>query len=81
MIDQVMIGLTGAVAVLLTQQQNPRLKRYACWFGIAGQPFWFFATYKAQQWGIFALSFLYAYAWFLGLYNNWIKPAAIKGAI
>jgi len=81
MIDQVMIGLTGAVAVLLSQQQNANLKRYACFFGIAGQPFWFYATYKAQQWGIFALSFLYAYAWFLGLYNNWIKPRLAEVAL
>lgn len=74
MIEQIMIGLTGAIAVLLSQQQSISLKRYACFFGIAGQPFWFYATYKAQQWGIFGLSFLYAYAWLLGLYNNWIKP-------
>ena len=31
-------------------------------FGIIGQPFWFYATYTSEQWGMFAISFLFAYA-------------------
>ena len=42
-------------------------------FGLAGQPFWFYTTWQAEQWGIFILSFFYAGAWAKGIYNYWIK--------
>lgn len=71
--DQLLIAVTGAVAIYLTQQKNENLKRYACLFGIAGQPFWFYSAYTAEQWGIFVLCIFYAGAWMLGVYNNWIK--------
>lgn len=71
--DQLLIAVTGAVAIYLTQQKNEKLKRYACLFGIAGQPFWFYSAYTAEQWGIFVLCIFYLYAWLLGFYNNWIK--------
>jgi hypothetical protein len=32
-----------------------------------GQPFWSYASRKAEQWGIFAVSVLYALAWMKGL--------------
>jgi hypothetical protein len=71
--EQIAIALTGAVAIWLSQQSNDRLKKYACLLGIIGQPFWFYATFKAEQWGIFALSFFYTYSWFVGFKNNWMK--------
>ncbi|MGL4521343.1 MAG: hypothetical protein ACRCWQ_02155 [Bacilli bacterium] len=70
---QLAIMLTGVVAVFLTQQSNPKLKKYACIFGLIAQPFWLYATYTAGQWGIFCMTFLYTYSWATGVYNNWIK--------
>lgn len=35
------------------------------------QPFWFYATWKAEQWGIFALCFFYTYSWARGL-RQWL---------
>jgi hypothetical protein len=75
MIEQAAIALTGIVAIWLTQQSNDNWKKYACLFGLAGQPFWFYAAYTAEQWGILALTFFYTYSWLLGFKNNWI----IKG--
>lgn len=68
------IMFTGVIAVFLTQQSSPSLKKYACLFGLFGlfaHPFWFYATYQAGQWGIF----MYMYSWLMGVgvYNNWIK--------
>jgi hypothetical protein len=71
---QVAIAVTGLVAVFLTQQNNPEWKRYACLFGVAGQPFWFWVTIEAQQWGILLMSVAYTYFWLLGVYNHWIRP-------
>lgn len=73
--EQIAIALTGVVAIFLTQQSNEKLKKFACLFGLAGQPFWFYAAYTNEQWGIFTLCIFYTYSWFVGLNNNWLKPA------
>ena len=47
-------------------------KKYACIFGLIGQPFWLYTTYNSEQWGMFILSLFYTYAWWLGIKNNWL---------
>ncbi len=74
--EQIAIALTGVVAVWLSQARRPEVQRYACLFGLAGQPFWFYTSYIHAQWGIFLMSFLYAWAWFQGLRNHWLQPQA-----
>ena len=71
--EQLFIAVTGVVAIWLTQQSKNNLKKYACLFGIAGQPFWFYSAFTTEQWGIFALCFFYSYSWGLGVYNQWLK--------
>ena len=63
----------GVTAVFLSQDHRADWRKWACILGLLGQPFWFYATWKAGQYGIFALSFLYAYSWARGFYNNWIR--------
>lgn len=72
MIEQIMLGVLGVTAVFLSQDVNMNRRRYACLFGLAAQPFWFYATWKAHQWGIFALSFVYALCWIKGFANHWL---------
>jgi hypothetical protein len=72
-LEQIAIALTGIVAIWLTQQSNDSWKKYACLFGLAGQPFWFYSAYAAEQWGILVLTIFYTYSWYLGLKNNWLK--------
>ena len=72
MIEQIAIAVTGLVAIWLTQQRREGWKRYACLFGIVGQPFWFYSSYQAEQWGIFVLAVFYTYAWMVGIKNNWM---------
>ena len=71
--DQLIIALTGAVAIWLTQDERENWQKYACLFGLASQPFWFYATFMAGQWGMFALCFVYAYAWGKGFWRFWVK--------
>ncbi len=73
--EQLVILVSGAIAIWITQQNNKNLKRYACFVGIIGQPYWLEATYAAEQWGMFALSVFYTASWILGIYNNWIKTS------
>jgi hypothetical protein len=72
--DQIAIAVTGVVAIWLTQQSNEQWKKYACLFGIVGQPFWFYSAYQAEQWGIFVLCIFYTYSWCLGIKNHWLHP-------
>lgn len=76
MIEQIAIGVLGLAAVFLSQDDRIERRRYACLCGLAGQPFWLYVTWKAQQWGIFALSFLYAYSWARGFVAHWVRRSA-----
>ncbi|MBB1599993.1 hypothetical protein [Variovorax sp. UMC13] len=73
--DQIAIPILGALAAWCSQERRESWRRWACIFGIVGQPFWFYASWKAEQWGIFAVSVLYGAAWIRGLWVHWIKPA------
>ena len=42
MIEQLAIALTGVTAIVLIQSGSERLRRFACLFGLAGQPAWFY---------------------------------------
>ena len=74
MIDQVGIALTGVTAIFLAQSKHEKARRYACFFGLAGQPFWIYSALTAEQWGVLALTMLYTLAWWKGVWSYWIKP-------
>lgn len=73
MIAQIGIAIFGVIAVWLSQAANEHQRRYACLFGLASQPFWFWSAYSAEQWGIFALCVLYAASWLRGFHHQWMK--------
>jgi hypothetical protein len=75
MIDQFMIGICGATACWLSQDIQRHRQRYACLFGLLAQPFWYYAAYTAQQWGIFLVCIPYTAAWLRGFYNHWIRES------
>jgi hypothetical protein len=77
MIDQIGIALTGVTAIFLTQSKHEWLRRYACLFGIAGQPFWIYSALHAEQWGVLALTALYTLAWAKGVWAHWLKPMRV----
>ncbi len=71
--DQFFIMVTGVVAIQLSQDQSlEKWKQYACIFGVLGQPFWFYSSYMAEQWGVFILCFFYTYAWYKGIQQYWL---------
>lgn len=71
MIEQIGIAICGVTAVWLSQDTRETWRRWACIFGLAGQPFWFVATVRAEQWGIVALCALYAWSWWRGFRAHW----------
>lgn len=74
MIAQIGIAVFGLTAVYLSQQTSARARRWAPVLGLIGQPFWFVASWQAEQWGILTLAFLYTYSWAVGLWNQWVLP-------
>ena len=77
-LDQIGITFSGVIAVWLTQDKRATWRRWACIFGMLAQPFWFYAAWKAEQWGIFAMCTLYTYAWARGLWIHWLSPVHAK---
>jgi len=75
MIEQFSLGLFSLAAVFFANCRTDHWRRWACICGICAQPFWFYATWHAQQWGIFGLSFVYAALWLRGFRIYWM-PAA-----
>ena len=73
-LDQIAIALLGATAAWASQARSSGLRRWACIFGLLGQPFWFYASWQAGQWGIFAVSIVYMAAWLRGLWVYWLAP-------
>lgn len=76
--DQVAIAILGPLAVWLSQEPRLALRRWACIAGLASQPFWFYATWRAAQWGIFAVCGVYALAWARGFWVHWVKAWPIR---
>lgn len=68
---QIGIAVCGVTAIWLSQDKRESWRRWACLFGLAGQPFWFAETVSAGQWGIVALNFLYAASWWRGFRAHW----------
>jgi hypothetical protein len=73
-IDQIGIALFGALAVWLSQERRESYRRWACIFGMLGQPFWLYNSWVAEQWGIFAISILYVVVWMRGIWLHWLVP-------
>lgn len=69
--EQLAIAFAGVIAIWFSQDCCPKRRRFACLFGLAGQPFWFYSAWQAEQWGIFCLCFFYAWAWFKGVRLHW----------
>ncbi len=73
LIEQIGISLFGVIAVWLTQDKRPSWRRWACIFGLAGQPFWIYYAWNTKAWGILIICGLYLYAWAKGVWVNWLS--------
>lgn len=76
MIAQAWISIFGVLAIWLSQDARSEFRRWAPICGLLAQPAWFWTTYANAQWGIFALCFVYSWAWFKGVRTYWLKRGA-----
>lgn len=77
MIGQIWIAFFGVSAVWLSMSPNPNTARWGCVCGMISQPAWFYETYMAEQWGIFALCWCYAVSWARGIKTHWLTPREV----
>jgi hypothetical protein len=82
MIEQLAIALTTVPAILMTQIPRPGLQKWACWIGLAGQPFWFHHAWSTGSWGVFLTAVAVTLGWLVGIWIHWIRraPAATPEA-
>lgn len=73
MLDQMLIAVTTIPAVFLSQSSRVGLQRWACLFGLAGEPFWFYSSYQTQSWGVFAVAIAVTFGWLMGFRNFWLR--------
>jgi len=66
-VAQSIVFLSGGIAIWMTQSANPDIQKWACLFGLSGQPIWIWSTYKSRQWCMLFLTFAYTAAWLKGL--------------
>jgi hypothetical protein len=72
---QIGLSVCGLLAIYFVNRTD-KYQKYGSLFGIIGQPFWFIAMWRSEQWVPFFLSIVYTYSWGLGFYNHWIKKEA-----
>ena len=72
MIMQTLLAVTSLLAIWFSQQSNGKLHKFAPVLGLVSQPFWFYETYVANQWGMFILCFGYTIVWFIGFRRYWL---------
>lgn len=63
---ETIIAICGMASIWLANDPREPRQRWACIIGLIAQPFWMYETFIAGQWGIFALSFVYAAGWARG---------------
>ena len=76
MIAQIIIALFGVTSIWLSQSKEYDKRKWACLIALFAQPAWFVTTYQNEQWGMFALCFLYTASWIKGFHTYWIVKDA-----
>ncbi len=71
MLTQVPLTILSLLAIFCVTSRSQAVQKWGPVFGLCSQPFWLWATYSAQQWGMLLLSFVYVGMWVRGIRNAW----------
>lgn len=75
---QACIFTTGLAGVYLSQSKSANKRKFACFFGMAGQPFWLYASINSEQYAIALMSIVYFAVWAKGFKTHWIDAEQIN---
>jgi len=70
---QLIIVLSGAITIAFLSTKQIQIRRWGFIIGLLFQPFWLYANYTAQQWGMFILSIWYLICFIEGIHTHFIK--------
>ncbi len=71
----IFLAVLSIAALYSVTHQNPRLRKAAPIFGVTAQPFWLYAAWTSQEWGILVVTCVYAAIWIKDLVYTWfLKP-------
>lgn len=73
-IQAAILLFTGTALLLIALPESIRWRRWGYLIGLLAQPFWYCATYRHEQWGMFIVSLLCTFSWMLGVWNYLIRP-------
>jgi hypothetical protein len=66
---QISIAIVSFAAIALVASSGPA-HRWGFVVGLASQPLWIAATWRARQWGMFVLGIAYCGVWLQGIFNR-----------
>lgn len=69
---QFVIFASSVTAVFLLTSK-PSLARWGSLVGLVGQPFWIYVTWRAQAWGIVAVSLWFAICYGRGVWRGFLS--------
>ena len=67
---QVMILILSLTSIILLTSKSESVKRWGSVAGLCSQPFWLYATWNADQGGMFLLSITYTILWVRAIRNG-----------
>lgn len=74
----VFISLLSLASISLAYYKPVDLRKYACLFGLAAQPFWVAHVVMSEAWGILPLTPAYALLYLLAVREHWFKTHTLE---
>jgi hypothetical protein len=72
---QILIIISSCGAIWLLSHTE-HWSRWGFIVGLAGQPLWFYDTFRKKQWGIFMVTLWFTFSYGQGIWNFWITGGA-----
>lgn len=69
--NQLFIAVFGLTAICFAMGNDPALRMWAPFIGLAGQPFWCYFAWKTKAWGLAVLVAAYSGAYTWGIWVQW----------
>ena len=70
LVQAAILILSGVTAWLLASK-HARVRRWGYVVGIVGEPFWLYASWVTNQWGVVLLALWWTAQYIRGAINNW----------
>lgn len=73
MIDQLGLSVFTTLAIALSQLATARVRKWSSVFGLLSEPFWFYSSYQAHQWGAVWVTCICTLSFTYGFYVGWVR--------